>query len=158
LLHCAILEDPPWNDTIFQTDELRQARREEWRKTILERKALTREQVVEAGRKVNPKWAELEFGPWSQAKHLVSPQVVEAVGAPRQHWRDLVPQISSPTLLVVGDPELGGLVTPQVAEEISRSRPNIKVVHIAQAGHNIRREQFEKFLEVITAFLKETYH
>ena len=28
------------------------------------------------------------------------------------------------------------------------------MVHIPEAGHNIRREQFEKFVEVVSSYLK----
>ncbi len=32
---------------------------------------------------------------------------------------------------------------------------NGQIIHIAGAGHNIRREQFERYKDVVTTFLKE---
>nr|NIT54977.1 alpha/beta hydrolase [Fodinibius sp.]NIW43382.1 alpha/beta hydrolase [Gammaproteobacteria bacterium]NIW97335.1 alpha/beta hydrolase [Phycisphaerae bacterium]NIY23561.1 alpha/beta hydrolase [Fodinibius sp.] len=59
-----------------------------------------------------------------------------------------------PTLLVTGDPDLGAIVTPEVAEAIAGLQPQIQVAHIAGAGHNIRREQFERFLGAVTIFIQ----
>ncbi len=41
------------------------------------------------------------------------------------------------------------------ANDVAAANPNIKVAHLAGAGHNIRREQFEAFVEVVSGFLRE---
>jgi N-formylmaleamate deformylase len=154
LVGCAVLEDPPWREQT-PTPEEGQAMFIEWRDRMLERKAKTRQGIVETGRKENPKWAEIEFGPWSEAKLQVSMNVLEAVNRPRKPWHDIIGKITCPTLLVTADPALGAIVTPQVAAQVTRSSQHIQVARIEGAGHNIRRENFGQFMSVVTAFLKQ---
>lgn len=72
------------------------------------------------------------------------------------NWRELLPKVKCPVLLITSDPERGGIVTPEIAEEAKRLLPSIKVVRIQGAGHNIRREQFDAYLKAVRAFLAET--
>jgi pimeloyl-ACP methyl ester carboxylesterase len=58
-------------------------------------------------------------------------------------------------LLLTSDPERGGIVTPEVAEEAVRLLPSMRVVRLRGAGHNIRREQFDGFIREIRQFLAD---
>ena len=60
-----------------------------------------------------------------------------------------------PVLLITADPERGGIVTPEVAQEAQRLLPSMKVVRLSGAGHGLPREQLGPYLEVLRAFLKE---
>jgi pimeloyl-ACP methyl ester carboxylesterase len=154
LVGCAILEDPPWFKALLSA-EAGKARTEEWRARMLERKSKTFEELVAAGREQQPTWADIEFGPWAEAKLQVSFNVLQGMSELGGHWRDTAAKITCPTLLITGNPDLGGLVTSQVAAEAKDLCPNLKVAHIEGAGHNIRREQFEQFINLVTAFLAE---
>jgi hypothetical protein len=55
--------------------------------------------------------------------------------------------------LVTSDPDKGGIVTPETAAEAVGILPSLKVVRLTGAGHNIRRERFEGFVETVRAFL-----
>lgn len=59
-----------------------------------------------------------------------------------------------PTLLITADPNLGAIVTPEIAQTIIDVNKRIELIHLPGAGHSIRREQFESFVEVVTDFLK----
>ena len=72
-------------------------------------------------------------------------------------WRDTARRLRCPTLLVTAEVERGAIVTPEVAEEASRLNPNIRVVHVAGAGHNIRREQYATFQSAVGGFLANVY-
>jgi len=157
LPRCAILEDPVFRtETVAPTEEERRARAERQRREADERQAMTREQIVAWGRERNPTWDEAEFGPWAESKQQVSAKFnmggsvrpTEQTG-----WRDLIPKITCPTLLVTGDPERGAIVTPEAAAEAARLNPKVQVVRLHGAGHNIRREQFEGFLQAVREFL-----
>ena len=63
--------------------------------------------------------------------------------------------ITCPILLVASDPEKGAIVTPEVTQEASHLWKDGQMVHLAGAGYNIRREQFDEYKETITTFLKE---
>ena len=157
LVGCAVLEDPPWREQT-PTPEEQKAMFEEWRDRMIERKAKTRQGIVETGRKENPKWAEIEFGPWSEAKLQVSMNVLQAVNMPRKPWRDIIGKITCPTLLVTADPALGAIVTPEVAAQATRQSPHIQVARIEGAGHNIRRENFDQFMNAVTALAVRQLH
>jgi pimeloyl-ACP methyl ester carboxylesterase len=155
LVRCAILEDPAFrSETDPPASGDRTAR---MRQQMAERKAMTREAIMAKGRADNPTWSEEEFGPWADAKQRVSLNFTSGVRAPeRKTWQELLPTVSCPLLLVTADPDKGGIVTPEVAEEAVRLQPKLKVVRLRGAGHNVRREQFDGFVEAVRAFLSET--
>jgi N-formylmaleamate deformylase len=154
LAGCAVLEDPPWYEGILSA-ELRQAMAAEWRARLVERKTKTLEEVLADGRERHPTWSDAEFGPWAEAKLQVSMNALQVLTGLRPDWRETAARIACPTLLVTGDPERGALVTPEVAAELSEVCPHLQVAHIAGAGHNIRRERFELYVDAVTSFLKE---
>jgi len=118
---------------------------------------MTREAIMAIGREEHPSWSEEEFGPWADSKKRVSLAFAGAVRAPeRKSWQELLPAITCPLLLITADPEKGGIITPEVAEEASRAQPSLKVVRLRGAGHNIRREQFDAFVQAVRAFLVAT--
>jgi N-formylmaleamate deformylase len=110
---------------------------------------------VAIGKERSPLWADEEFEAWSEAKHQVNPNVVEFIGDSFDRWTDLIPRIDCPTLLVTGDPALGGIVTSEVAAKAAAMNDRIAIAHIAGAGHNIRRDQFEAYVAVVKQFLAE---
>jgi N-formylmaleamate deformylase len=102
-----------------------------------------------------PTWAEVECGPWADSKLQVNFNVLKMLTLPRTPWQGVVRRIACPVLLITADPALGAIVTPEVAREAAGLCRNVEVVHIPGAGHNIRREQFEKYVGAVTAFLAE---
>ena len=71
-------------------------------------------------------------------------------------WPALLKRITCPTLLITADTDKGAIVPPGAATAFGDLVPQAKVVHIAGAGHSIRREQFARYMEVVKAFLTET--
>lgn len=157
LVRCAVLEDPPWQQT-FSVEE-RTATARTWRTEIIDRKFQTREEIIAELRAQHPTWAEVEWGPWADANLQVSPNVFDwlGAGAVRTPWQEIVRQITCPMLLVTGDPELGAIVTAEVAREVVGLCRSARVAHIKGAGHSIRREQYEKYVEVVWEFLSEVW-
>jgi len=155
LARCAILEDPGFRpESTPPTDAEREARSAQMRKSMEARRSMSREAIMAEGRTQNPTWSEEEFGAWANAKLRVSPHFAGAFRGPeRPTWTELLPKITCPTLLITADPEKGAIVTPETAQEAARLQPLIQVVRISGAGHNIRREQFEPFLQAVRTFL-----
>ena len=155
-VRCAILEDIPWREAVDAvTAEEWATRREQRRISLAERKTQSHGEIVAFGRTQHPTWAEIEWGPWADSKLQLSPNVLGRVAERRTPWQDAVAKITCPILLITADTDLGAIVTPEVAEEAASLWQDGKVVHISGAGHNIRREQFEKYLEAVTSFLRE---
>lgn len=154
LAGCAILEDPPWNHELDIAPD-REAHVADWRARLLARKENSLAELIAAGREQHPGWAESEFGPWAQAKLQVSPAALQVIAGLGPYWPDIAAKIACPTLLVTAEPELGALVSPEVAAALARQNPRFKIAHIPGAGHNIHREGFEPFIEAVRAFLEQ---
>ncbi len=148
-----VLEDPPWRVESPTFTQDREQSRHEWLQRITERAKLSPEALAEQGRKDNPTWAPEEFPAWVQAKRQVSPNVVGFVEERRRSWRELVPLIRCPALLVTADPACGAIVTPELAADAQALNPQLRVVRIDNAGHNIRREGFAAYLDAVSSFL-----
>jgi pimeloyl-ACP methyl ester carboxylesterase len=156
LVRAVVLEDPPWHvDLSTLPVEARTEMMEGWRANIVDLQSKTRDGVIAAGRAQNPTWADAEWGPWADSKRQLNLRVFEMPPAPRTPWQDAVREIVCPALLVTADPEMGAIVTPQVAEEVT-SLWHGQIVRIDGAGHNVRREQFEKYMAAVAAFLGKT--
>jgi N-formylmaleamate deformylase len=159
LARCAILEDPgfrtgqPWTSTSSG-----ESPRNAIRRNVELAKKDGLEATMSRGRAESPTWAEDEFEPWADAKIHVSEQFLATFGRamPAPEWRALLPRVSCPVLLVTSDPERGGIVTPEVAEEAKQLLPALRLVRLLGAGHNIRREQFDGFVGAVREFLAAT--
>ena len=64
-------------------------------------------------------------------------------------WAATLSRITCPTLLIVSDPELGGIVTAEDAASLKALVPQAEVVHIPEAGHSIRRDQFQPYVDAV---------
>jgi N-formylmaleamate deformylase len=155
LARCAILEDPPWRETSDDSARMRATREAQWRRYIVELKSKTRDELLAYAREHRSTWDEAEFGPWMEAKLQVSPLAAQAAATVRPPWQETVCRIPCPILLITGDPERGAIVTPEVAEEAATLWQGGRVAHIPGTGHNIRREQFDRYIEVVREFLAE---
>ena len=57
------------------------------------------------------------------------------------------------SLLITGDVEAGALVSEQAAVLFQQYMPQAQIAHIAKAGHSIRRDRFERYMQVVQPFL-----
>ena len=96
----------------------------------------------------SPTWSEAELGPWADSKLRLSFNVLRRGKPAPVDWPAIVQRITCPTLLITADPEKGGLVTPEAAAAF-KTRAAGAVAHIGGAGHNIRREQFARYMEIV---------
>jgi pimeloyl-ACP methyl ester carboxylesterase len=76
-------------------------------------------------------------------------------GPARVDWPATLARISCPALLITGDPDRGAIVTAESADALRTLVPQVEVAHIPEAGHNIRRDRFDRYMEVVRAFLSE---
>ncbi len=124
-----------------------------WRKGIAQKSKWSLQDLMQEARQNG--WDELEIEPWATSKQQVSPEVTEYVTAQRTHWRDLLPRIDVPALLVTGDVENGAIITPEIAKEAVDLLQLGQHKHIAGTGHNIHREDYTTCIDAIQAFLSE---
>jgi pimeloyl-ACP methyl ester carboxylesterase len=115
---------------------------------------MSREEIMARGREQHPTWSEEEIGPWADAKQRVSRAFAGALRFPEQpDWRETLPRVSCPLLLITADPDLGAIVAPEAVDEARRLLPSIEVVRLDGAGHSVRREAYDAFLAAVRAFL-----
>lgn len=145
-----ILEDPPYLPDTGRSET--QQRRDAFRRQIAELQALSDEEIAASGKHTSPLWDDAEFPAWTQGKRQFDPEAFPTWLLP---WQATIEAITAPTLLLYGEPERGGIVTPQIADEAMRLNPRIQAIQIKNAGHNIRRENFEDFLAAVRAFLRD---
>lgn len=154
LVRCAVLEDPPWRDQTESQDQMTPeqmtAWMDEWRADLIAQQQLNIEDIVAAGQKRSPKWHADEFPAWAEAKQQTYPGVLGK--SILRTWDELVPQIACPTLLVTGDSALGAIVTGGLADKVCATNPRFAYAHIAETGHNIRREGFVPYVQAVQDF------
>ncbi len=148
-----ILEDPPLPGPQFDQAE-RAAVRLEWEEYCLNLKSMTRQEIIAEGRKEHPTWPEHVMGPWAEGITQLNMRIFQYLTSPAPAWQGVMAHIESPILLITGDPDLGGLVTPELAREAAGLWKNGRIAHIPGAGHNIRREQPELYVKAVAEFLR----
>lgn len=152
-----ILEDPGWpagEELAAANNEAAKEQREAFIKALAGYNKLTRQEIIEEGRRNNPGWFEAKIIPWAESKLQFDPTLFSKLQIDRPTCEELIPKIDCPTLLITSD---GGIVSAKTAEHAKllwKSGKPFKWVEIKGAGHNIRREQPARFREVLFDFLK----
>ncbi len=152
-VHAAILEDPPYHAP--QPQNANPGMADGWAAAAAQQKTMSLDELIAAGRAGSPRWSQDTFEPWAEAKQQLNLKLFDYVREPRTDWRTYIGDIQAPTLLITGDPALGGIITPEIASEMASLAPNLRVVQIPGAGHCIRYEQFDPYLAAVQGFLRE---
>jgi pimeloyl-ACP methyl ester carboxylesterase len=130
-------------------------------------KGKNHEELMAWRRIQSPNWSETDVRTFADAKARLDPQTLAPYMSPEAgtsntrdaaspvDWPTLVRQIRCPALLITGDPALGALVTASQAAALQEQVPTLRVAHIANASHDVRRDQADAFLAVIEPFLAE---
>jgi len=150
LMTCLILEDPCWGTGWGEWASLTVGM-QQW---FLGLSALTREEFIVKFREDNPDWLDEEVTLLAETKVQVSPHVVQTFDQPEPPWRDALPQITCPILLIIGDPTKG-VFTPDDALVATSLWRQGRVVQIDGAGHMIHYDRYEQFVEAAQSFLAQ---
>jgi len=124
--------------------------REKRRARVFSRNNMTFGELVADCMKNSPSWGLTECQTWAPSKRRHHPNTAIGPAAFRPAFKELFPKITAPTLILKADAE------PEERkqnEEAASLLPNGKIVHIDGAGHNVRREQKQRLLEVLKPFL-----
>ena len=146
-----VLEDPPWRDGLDEPGPTAQERREaastylEWLTTLSE------QEIRELGHRQHPEWDDADRADWVVSKQQVRVEAAMSLGGPMSS--EVIDDIRCPTLLIHGEPARGGLLTAAVAERLMATNDEVTACSVEHAGHNIRRENFDRYVEVLGAYL-----
>jgi N-formylmaleamate deformylase len=159
-----ILEDPAWyepppgesaEDAAKRLEKAR-GEVEEWRAWIQGLQASSRETGLAQIRTNSPKWSEIDQLLSFNSRLQVETSLFDHFPPEQSPWRSLLPKISCPILLLLGDnPQRSAIITVEQAAEAARLWQRGRWVQIAGAGHSIRYDQFESYLQVVQTFLGE---
>ena len=128
------------------------------RERALNLRRKTHEELITGQRAEQPGWSEAELEPWAEAKQRFNLNVLSVFdqnNAASVDWPVVLRRITCPALLITGDPERGAIVTDESAMALKSLVPHLQIAHVPEAGHNIRRDQFARYMDVIRAFLAE---
>lgn len=151
---CIVLEDPPPFEMMADVTEQAMSRHKMWEEFIGAIKGKSVQELVELNRKESPTWPESERELWAQSKLQYQSKPFGEDHIQVTLGEKIVSQITCPMLLITADLDKGSIYSPQAADELVASLPNAKHVNIPGAGHNIRREQPEAFLNAVRDFIK----
>jgi N-formylmaleamate deformylase len=155
LVRAILLEDPPsW----WVTSSVPESDAERWaqmRARMIELKRKTREELVAEQHAASPGWSEAELGPWADAKLRFSFNALDHPRPGTVDWQAILRRITCPALLITADPARGAIVSEDDAAALKALVPQLRVAHIPGAGHNVRREQFARYMDIVRTFLIE---
>lgn len=150
-----VLEDPPWSDQ-EGTEEQFISTMGQRKKQNLAAKEKTVKELVKLKKKESPNWEEAILKEWALSKHEMDPNFFDHYPFAQSDWRKLAKSIKIPTLIVTGDNDLGAIVTPGMGVEAVQLLKKGEFGHISAAGHNVRYEQYQPYLNMVELFLKRS--
>ena len=140
-----LLEDPPWtkHQGAVRDKDVAQ-RREGFRQYLASLTNKTEAQIMVFGKQQNPTWHADELPAWAASKKQVSELAME--GLTLGNWSETVAQIQCPAWLIYADGERDGIVKHDIAQQVAAMNNHFTLRHIEDAGHNTRREQFDRYM------------
>jgi pimeloyl-ACP methyl ester carboxylesterase len=65
--------------------------------------------------------------------------------------------VTVPVLLIIGDKKKMSIVSPESAQKAVEANPQVQVVRLEGASHDIRRTRFDGYMPALKKFLGEVY-
>jgi N-formylmaleamate deformylase len=115
----------------------------------------TLEQVMAKASEEHPNWSEPVVRYWAEGKRQLDANIFSTNDYKVGAWQEIVKAITVPTLLITADPDLGGIITPELAKMMMELNPNIRLAHIPNVGHHVRFGNYPAYKTAFRAFLKE---
>ena len=92
-------------------------------------------------------------GLWADAQLCLSPKVVSFDPTTAVDWPVVLKRVTCPALLISADPDRGGMISAESAAVFQSFVPQLRVITIAGAGHCVRYEQFDRYMDIVRGFL-----
>jgi pimeloyl-ACP methyl ester carboxylesterase len=87
------------------------------------------------------------------SKLLVSPDVFNTPPLDTTDWWQCLTEITCPMLIISAEAGRGALISERAAGELKERLPeSATFVRLPGAGHNIHREQFDRYMSLTTDF------
>jgi len=160
LVSALVLEDPPWwlspPDQTSLLDEPADNPIAIWAKSLANQ---TLDELLMGYRKDHPTWPEELLRPMCESKKQLDATITDIM-TPRIHaqevnWLTTLQNVTHPMLVFAGNPELGGIVTPEVVAKARELNPNVNFVVVPDVGHLIRFDRYTIFIDALRTFLEQ---
>ena len=148
LLRGLVLVDP----TFLSPERQREVRDSDVAEQHRRALGLSRAELVAQGQARHPRRSPEIVELQADAKLKTRLEAFDVLTPPSPAYRDVVSAIAVPSLLVIGD---SPVVTLEMATELGRLNPRVRVEQIANAGHGLPFEQPERLAELAVSFLRE---
>lgn len=152
-----ILEDPAYGLTFYLPRFILKPIFKFFFKRLLLKplKGRTPEELRVKCEKDNPKWSVDEIEPWVSSKTQLlennPDQMMDSLlNSYSKDWFERIKDIECPVLLLISNK---GLTKKKIAKRLMEVWKSGQYVEIQNAGHNIRRENFEDFMGAVNSFL-----
>lgn len=154
LVKAVILEDPPWRYEALPTPPPDfEKYGQQWRKSFQDLKKLSFAERLASIQQTSPNWSEDEKRSWALSKEELDPAVFDDFADLSRALNVVVPNIVCPVLLVTGEISQGSTALPDMVKRVLKTWPRGEYVEIVNAGHSVHRDQFQRFMKVVTTFL-----
>jgi N-formylmaleamate deformylase len=154
LAKAIILEDPPWLISQQGKDDRSEETRMEWARKL---PAQSIDELKTMNRKDHPTWTDEMIHLMSESKKQFDPTFVDillrSLNRNRIEWLSTIGTVGFPLLIITGNPELGGIVTGEVAARIHKLNSKIQIKNVPDVGHLIRFDKFNEFMSALLTFL-----
>jgi N-formylmaleamate deformylase len=160
LASALVLEDPPWwlsrPVQAPPSNEPAENPIAKWAKNLSNQ---TLDELLVQYRKEHPSWPEELIRPMCESKKQLDPTfvdtLVERMHSQEANWLTTIQNIVLPMLIFTGNPELGGIVTPEVVAKVRELNPKVTIAKISDVGHLIRFDNYTAFMDILQVFLKQ---
>ncbi len=154
-----VLEDPAWSE---RTDEEIAAQRDlrtkyfaDWRAWVADMQAMPRDRALAQRTTDEPNWSPVDVDVSLDGRLQFQVSLFDYFPLERSPWRRLVPLFDCPTLLLIGgEASRGAIVSQADAEEAVRLNPLVAWAKIPGAGHHIKYDRFDDYLDEVSTFLE----
>ena len=150
LVRAVVLEDPPPGDR-RTGGENASVSMPTW---LAEARALDLPSRIARCRANEPDWPDDELEPWAVSKAQLNPHLFDLPFQEPTPLTDALAEITCPVLLIHGDTDRGSLISPEYADRCAEAAAgDFRAVHIAGAGHSVRRDNRPQYVAELTTFL-----
>jgi len=115
------------------------------------------EDMIEGYTKDNPTWSEELIRIMCTAKKQLDMGIVDVASKHMQQitqdWQSGIKKFPQPFMLFSGEPEKGGIVSPEISKLVKEIRPDAKTLQVKGTGHLIRFDGFPVFMKGLKEFL-----